>query len=59
MVILRKEGEYADYRRPDMILLDLGLPGLDGWEVVAEIKADEDLKRIPVVVLTPPPSMTS
>jgi two-component system, chemotaxis family, response regulator Rcp1 len=49
---LRHQGEYITAIRPDLILLDLNLPGLDGREVLAEIKADPDLKRIPVVVLT-------
>jgi chemotaxis family two-component system response regulator Rcp1 len=49
---LRKGGEYADAPRPDLILLDLNLPKKDGREVLAEIKADESLRRIPVVVLT-------
>jgi chemotaxis family two-component system response regulator Rcp1 len=52
MAFLRQEGEYADVPRPDVILLDLNLPKKDGREVLAEIKADPDLKRIPVVVLT-------
>lgn len=52
MAYLRKEGEYAEARRPDIILLDLNLPRKDGREVLAEIKADPQLKRIPVVVLT-------
>ncbi|TVQ43715.1 MAG: response regulator [Gloeocapsa sp. DLM2.Bin57] len=52
MAYLRQEGEYADARRPDIILLDLNLPRKDGREVLAEIKADPQLKRIPVVVLT-------
>lgn len=52
MAYLRQEGEYADAPRPDIILLDLNLPKKDGREVLAEIKADPDLKRIPVVVLT-------
>jgi chemotaxis family two-component system response regulator Rcp1 len=49
---LRKEGEYGDVPRPDLILLDLNLPKKDGREILAEIKADESLKRIPIVVLT-------
>jgi chemotaxis family two-component system response regulator Rcp1 len=49
---LRKESPYADALRPDLILLDLNLPKKDGREVLAEIKEDEDLKVIPVVVLT-------
>lgn len=49
---LRQQGQYATSRRPDLILLDLNLPKKDGREVLAEIKQDEDLKRIPVVVLT-------
>jgi two-component system, chemotaxis family, response regulator Rcp1 len=52
MAYLRREGKYADAWRPDLILLDLNLPKKDGREVLAEIKADDDLKRIPVVVLT-------
>ncbi len=52
MSFLRREGEYADAPRPDLILLDLNLPKKDGREVLAEIKAQDDLKRIPVVVLT-------
>ena len=49
---LRKEGQYADALRPDLILLDLNLPRMSGREVLAEIKADTDLRSIPVVVLT-------
>lgn len=52
MAFLRREGEYASMPRPDLILLDLNLPRKDGREVLAEIKADPDLKRIPVVILT-------
>jgi CheY-like chemotaxis protein len=48
---LKRQGNYQDAARPDLILLDLNLPGLDGREVLAEIKADA-LKRIPVIVLT-------
>jgi CheY-like chemotaxis protein len=49
---LRREGEFRGAVRPDLILLDLNLPRKDGREVLAEIKADDDLKLIPVVVLT-------
>jgi DNA-binding response OmpR family regulator len=52
MAYLRREGRYLDAVRPDLILLDLNLPKKDGREVLAEIKADERLRRIPVVVLT-------
>jgi len=52
MALLRREGRYAASVRPDLILLDLNLPRKDGREVLAEIKSDEDLKRIPVVILT-------
>jgi CheY-like chemotaxis protein len=52
MAFLRQEGEYADAPRPDVILLDLNLPKKDGREVLAEIKEDPDLRRIPVVILT-------
>ena len=49
---LRKEGEFSEAPRPDLILLDLNMPRKDGREVLAEIKQDPALKRIPVVVLT-------
>ena len=49
---LQQTGEYAGAPRPDIILLDLNLPKKDGREVLADIKADPDLKNIPVVVLT-------
>ena len=49
---LKKEGNFADAPRPDLILLDLNLPRKDGREVLAEIKADESLRRIPVVIMT-------
>ena len=52
LALLRKEGKYADAPRPDLILLDLNMPLKDGRQVLAEIKADADLKRIPVVILT-------
>jgi two-component system, chemotaxis family, response regulator Rcp1 len=50
--ILQKRGAHADAARPDLVLLDLNLPRKDGREVLATLKADDDLKRIPVVVLT-------
>lgn len=52
MAILKKEDKYQDAARPDLILLDLNLPLKSGHEVLTEIKADEDLKSIPIVVLT-------
>jgi CheY-like chemotaxis protein len=52
MAFLRREEEFADAPRPDLILLDLNLPRKAGHEVLAEIKSDSDLQRIPVVVLT-------
>ena len=52
MSYLRREGKYTQSPRPDLILLDLNLPKKDGREVLKEIKSDEGLKAIPVVVLT-------
>jgi len=52
MEFLRREGKYAKAERPDVILLDLNLPRKNGYEVLAEIKEDPRLKRIPVVILT-------
>jgi two-component system response regulator len=52
MAFLRRAGPYAEAPQPDLILLDLNLPRKDGREVLAEIKSDERLKSIPVVVLT-------
>jgi CheY-like chemotaxis protein len=52
LAYLRREGPYADAVRPDLVLLDLNLPRRDGREVLAEIKNDETLHQIPVVVLT-------
>jgi CheY-like chemotaxis protein len=52
MQILRREGEFARASSPDLIILDLNLPKKDGREVLKEIKEDENLKSIPVVILT-------
>ena len=52
LAYLRREGTYARAVRPDIVLLDLNLPKRDGREVLADIKADPELRRIPVVVLT-------
>jgi CheY-like chemotaxis protein len=52
LAFLRRQGPYHNAPSPDLILLDLNLPKKDGREVLAEIKQDPDLKRIPVVVLT-------
>ena len=49
---LRQQGDHAGAKRPDLILLDLNLPRMDGREVLAAVKADETLRSIPVVVLT-------
>jgi two-component system, chemotaxis family, response regulator Rcp1 len=52
LAYLRREGPYSDVTRPDIILLDLNMPRKDGREVLKEIKADPQLRRIPVVILT-------
>ena len=52
MSFLHRKGEYANARRPDLILLDLNLPRKDGREVLGELKDDAELHRIPVIVLT-------
>jgi two-component system, chemotaxis family, response regulator Rcp1 len=52
MAFVRREGAHAGAPRPDLILLDLNLPRKDGREVLNELKSDDDLRRIPVIVLT-------
>ena len=52
MALLRREGIHRDAPRPNLILLDLNLPKMDGRQVLANIKQDEDLKTIPTVILT-------
>jgi CheY-like chemotaxis protein len=52
LAFLRRQGRHAEAPRPDLILLDLNLPRKDGREVLAEVKADPKLRRIPVVILT-------
>lgn len=52
MEYLSRRGQYADAARPDLILLDLNLPRKNGREVLSEIKADPELRRIPVIVMT-------
>jgi len=52
LAFLRREGKHAQAPEPDLILLDLNMPRMDGRELLAEIKADAELARIPVVVLT-------
>jgi two-component system, chemotaxis family, response regulator Rcp1 len=52
MEFLRQKGEFVSAKRPDLILLDLNLPKKNGREVLTEVKADENLRRIPVIVLT-------
>lgn len=52
LAFLHKEGKYSDAPHPDLILLDLKLPKVDGREVLADIKNDPELRRIPVVILT-------
>ncbi|WP_431729366.1 response regulator [Verrucosispora sp. TAA-831] len=52
MEFLRREGRHAGAHRPDVILLDLNMPRMDGRQVLGEVKNDEDLRTIPIVVLT-------
>ena len=52
LAYLRREGEHADAPRPDLVILDLNLPRIDGHEVLASMRADPELRRIAVAVLT-------
>jgi CheY-like chemotaxis protein len=52
LAYLRREGKYSAAKQPDLVLLDLNLPKMDGREVLAEVKSDERLRNIPVIVLT-------
>jgi chemotaxis family two-component system response regulator Rcp1 len=52
MQFLRREGEFKDAPRPDLVLLDLNLPNMDGREVLAAMKSDASLRTIPIVVVT-------
>lgn len=52
MEFLRREGRHTGAKRPDVILLDLNMPRMDGRQVLGEVKSDEDLRTIPIVVLT-------
>ena len=52
LAYLRREGHYADYPQPDVVILDLKLPKIDGHEVLAQLKTDHKLRAIPVVVLS-------
>jgi CheY-like chemotaxis protein len=52
MAFLRQTGDYADHPRPDLVLLDLNLPRKDGREVLSEMSQDDELRAVPVIVLT-------
>jgi two-component system, chemotaxis family, response regulator Rcp1 len=52
MAFLRRQRPYSRVRKPDLVLLNLNLPRMDGREVLSEVKTDPDLRRIPVVILT-------
>src|SRR3979490_1071324 len=56
---MHKRGQFASAARPDLILLDLNLPGIDGRAVLGDIKRDADFKRIPVCLLTSSPAETA
>ena len=49
---LRRQDPFSEAPTPDLIILDLDLPGIDGWEVLSEVKEDPQLRRIPVIILT-------
>lgn len=52
LAFLRKQGNYAEVPAPDLVLLDLNMPRMDGWQVMAEVLADEQLRHLPVVIMT-------
>jgi CheY-like chemotaxis protein len=52
LAFLRREGKYADAKRPDLVLLDINMPEVGGFEVLSQMKADPKLSQIPVVILT-------
>ncbi len=52
MAYLRREGKYKDAERPGLLLLDINMPKKDGWTVLKELKADPELKSLPVIILT-------
>jgi CheY-like chemotaxis protein len=52
MAYLRREGKYQGAKRPGLVLLDINMPRKSGFEVLSELKADPDLRKIPVVMLT-------
>jgi len=55
LAYLRAQGTYSNRKWPDIVFLDLNMPKVDGWQVLTEMKADSDLRSIPVVVLTTSP----
>ena len=52
LALLRRQGKYAGASGPDIVILDLNLPGINGYQVLAEMRADKALQRIPVIVLS-------